>query len=252
MICFAGKKKGSSAKEGERVKLLEEELEAIMYDREKQSKAYERDFMVFAFKEAEWKQEKRKLKEEVKRLKKLVEEKEEIVKGLELGGGNKMVEECKQNVEEEEECNAYWQWQLSGGTATNFLLQQMREERALRDAAADKWKKLYLAIKSELDDLIQNTHPGGGLMYRRAAEEEENLMIQELKMELKLKEETINDLKARLVAAEREEFNRAREADILRQSLRIIGSNKKPSSFVPGGKGKPNFSFVRRVVKVRR
>ncbi|CAL1384378.1 unnamed protein product [Linum trigynum] len=231
MICFTGKKKCSSAKEGERVKLLEEELEAIMYDREKQSKAYERDFMVFAFKEAEWKQEKRKLEEEVKRLKKLVEEKEEI------------------------ECNNA-DWQLAAGTATNLLLQQMREERALRDAAADKWKKLYLDIKSELDDLIQNTHPaGGGLMCRRAAEEEENLMIQELKMELKLKEETIDDLKARLVAAERGEFNRAREADILRQSLRIVGSrnkNKKPStSFVLGGKGKPNFSFVKRVVKVR-
>ncbi|CAI0383205.1 unnamed protein product [Linum tenue] len=245
MICFTGKKKkkgGSEGMEGERVRLLEEELEAIMYEREKESKAYERDVMVFAFKEAEWKQEKKKLKEEVKRLKKAVEEKEEIIKGF-----------CDQNyIMLEEDYSNYWQ-QLSAGTATNFLLQQMREERALRDEAVDRWKKLYLAIKTELDDLIQKTHPGDGLMYCRAVEEEESATVEELRMDVKLKEETIADLKARLIVSEREEFNRAREVDILRQSLRIVGSsssssNKKSSSLRLGSK--PNFSFVKRVVKV--
>ncbi|CAN0905010.1 hypothetical protein LINGRAHAP2_LOCUS23421 [Linum grandiflorum] len=134
----------------ERVRILEEEIEAIMYKREKESRAYERDVMVCAFKEAEWRQEKKKLKEEVKRLRKLVEEKEERIRGLECGIQWKPDEEGDNN------------WLLSG-TATTFLLQQMREERALRDEAVDKWKKLYLAIKTELDRLIQNTHPGPSL-----------------------------------------------------------------------------------------
>ncbi|CAN0905009.1 hypothetical protein LINGRAHAP2_LOCUS23421 [Linum grandiflorum] len=200
-----------------------------MYKREKESRAYERDVMVCAFKEAEWRQEKKKLKEEVKRLRKLVEEKEERIRGLECGIQWKPDEEGDNN------------WLLSG-TATTFLLQQMREERALRDEAVDKWKKLYLAIKTELDRLIQNTHPGPSLSL--ASEEEET--IDELKMEAKMKEEIIEDMKARLIVAEREEFNRAREVDILRQSLRIISSKKQPGFIL----SKPKFSLVKRVVKV--
>lgn len=67
---------------------------------------------------------------------------------------------------------------------------------------------------------------GDGLYWR--AEEEE--MIEELRMEVKAKEETIEELKARLASTEREEYKRAREVDILRQSLRIVSSSK-PSSF---------------------
>ncbi|CAN1144763.1 hypothetical protein LINPERHAP2_LOCUS14286 [Linum perenne] len=160
MICLTGKKRGSSKGKKitstssvrgmeERVRILEEEIEAIMYKREKESRAYERDVMVCAFKEAEWKQEKKKLKEEVKKLRKVVEEKEERIRRLECG----ILQQDKSDMEGDNN------WLLSG-TATTFLLHQMREERALRDEAVDKWKKLYLAIKSELDDLIQNTHPG--------------------------------------------------------------------------------------------
>ncbi|KAJ6356321.1 hypothetical protein OIU78_004433 [Salix suchowensis] len=120
-----------------------------------------------------------------------------------------------------------------------FLVEQMREERAWRDEAVDKWKKLYLAIKAELDDLIQKTHRGDGLYWR--AEEEE--MIEELKMEVKSKEGCIEELKARIVFVENEEYNRAREVDILRQSLRIMSSRKGFSL------SKPNSALVKQARK---
>ncbi|KDP33362.1 hypothetical protein JCGZ_12911 [Jatropha curcas] len=219
MDCFGGSKNRSSKCEKdfrgllEKVRLLQDEMKAIMCEREKESRAYERDVMVFAFKEAEWKQEKKKLKEEVKRLRKIVEEKEEKIKGME--DGLLLVGEKGEKSHN---------WLLSGNTS--FWVEQMREERLWRDEAVDKWKKLYLAIKTELDDLIQKTQ-GDGLYWK--AEEEE--MIEELKMEVKAKEDTIEELKARLALVEREEYKRAREVDILRQSLRIMSSRKTVPSF---------------------
>ncbi|KAJ6771464.1 GOLGIN FAMILY A PROTEIN [Salix koriyanagi] len=120
-----------------------------------------------------------------------------------------------------------------------FLVEQMREERAWRDEAVDKWKKLYLAIKAELDDLIQKTHRGDGLYWR--AEEED--MIEELKMEVKAKEGCIEELNARIVFVENEEYNRVREVDILRQSLRIMSSRKGFSL------SKPNSALVKQARK---
>lgn len=43
---------------------------------------------------------------------------------------------------------------------TKLQVQQMKEERARRDEAMEKWKQLYLAIKTELDELIQRTYDG--------------------------------------------------------------------------------------------
>ena len=43
---------------------------------------------------------------------------------------------------------------------TKLLVEQMKEERARRDEAVEKWKQLYLAIKTELDELIQRTYDG--------------------------------------------------------------------------------------------
>ena len=123
----------------EKTRFLEKEMNEMVHEREKESKAYEEDMMVFAFKEAEWKQEKMKLREEVKRLRKIVDEKEDKIRGI----GEKS--------EKEKE------WELLG---TSFLVEQMREERAQRDEAVEKWKQLYLAIKMELDDLIQRTNHG--------------------------------------------------------------------------------------------
>ncbi|KAJ6912076.1 hypothetical protein NC652_022379 [Populus alba x Populus x berolinensis] len=44
----------------------------------------------------------------------------------------------------------------------------MREERGWRDEAVDKWKKLYLAIKAELDELISDDSPWEMACYWRA------------------------------------------------------------------------------------
>ncbi|KAJ6980684.1 hypothetical protein NC653_024127 [Populus alba x Populus x berolinensis] len=168
MDCFVGKKKSDQCEKGlrgltEKVRLFQEEMKAMMHEREKEARAYEIDMMVFAFKEAEWKQERKKLKEELKRLRKAVEEKDERIRVME-----------DRSVGEKSEKNGEF-----FGTPS-FLVEQMREERVWRDEAVDKWKKLYLAIKAELDDLILRTHRGDGL-YRRAEEE----MIEELKMEVR-------------------------------------------------------------------
>ncbi|RVW96866.1 hypothetical protein CK203_026083 [Vitis vinifera] len=272
----------------------------MVYERKKQSMAYERETMVFALKEAQWKRERRRLREEVKRLKKRLEEKEERIRGMEDG----LVGEKGENG-----------FQLLG---TRLLVEHIWEERARRDEAVEKWKRLYLAIKAELDDLIQRTDQGKNSTGRSKswaytnrwyyvrnlahilwlrwgngrgssvatllpgwkvshcplsfphivkgfilsinmvlekrpfiyspisffvigcpphgaegkdrerlnwkAEEEDS--IEDLHRELKAKEETIEVLKARLASMEKEEVQREREVDILRQSLRII-SNKK-------------------------
>ncbi|KAF2314084.1 hypothetical protein GH714_022036 [Hevea brasiliensis] len=231
MDCFGGKKKSSNHCEKdlrgltEKVRLLQEDIKAIMYEREKESRAYERDMMVFAFKEAEWKQERKRLKEEVKRLRKMLEEKEVRIRETEDG-----------LVGEKSEKN----WPFSR-LASTFLVEQMREERVRRDEAVDKWKKLYLAIKTELDDLIRKTHRGDGLYWK--AEEED--MIEELKMEVKAKEEIIEELKARIALVEHEEYKRAREVDILRQSLRIVSSMNAPCFDL----SKPKLTIVKQASK---
>ena len=51
-------------------------------------------------------------------------------------------------------------------------------------------------------------------------------MIEELKEEVKSKEETIEALKTRLASMEREGYEKERERDILRQSLKILASKK--------------------------
>ena len=55
---------------------FQKEEKIIMCQREKESRAYERDMMVLAFKDAKWKQEMKKFKEKVRRLKKMLEEKQ--------------------------------------------------------------------------------------------------------------------------------------------------------------------------------
>lgn len=146
MGVFASKNMSNLSDEGvkglrEKTRFLEKEMNEMVHEREKESKAYEEDMLVFAFKEAEWKQEKKKLREEVKRLRKIVDEKEDTIRGI----GEKSEKEKEK------------EWELLG---TSFLVEQMREERARRDEAVEKWKQLYLAIKMELDDLIQRTNHG--------------------------------------------------------------------------------------------
>jgi hypothetical protein len=168
MDCLGGKKKSKKCEKGlrgltEKVWLFQEEIQAIMYEREKEARAYERDMIVFAFKRAEWKQERKKLKEEVKRLRKVVEEKDDRIRVLEERSIGRESEKREEFLGTTSFLVEQMREEFLG--TTSFLVEQMREERVWRDEAVDKWKKLYLAIKAELDDLIQKTHHGASLSF---------------------------------------------------------------------------------------
>lgn len=60
-------------------------------------------------------------------------------------------------------------------------------------------------------------------LYWRAEEED---TVEELKRDIKSKEEMIAGLKSRIVSMENEQYKKEREIDILRQSLRIMSSKK--------------------------
>lgn len=112
-----------------KIRLLQSEVSDVLTMRDAEIQAYEREMMVFAFKEAEWKRERKKLREEIKKMRKKFEEREGRFLAMEKG----VLEEGKQS----------------------FLV-----EKAMRDDAIEKWKQLYFSIKFELDDLIQRTNPG--------------------------------------------------------------------------------------------
>ncbi|XP_010263974.1 PREDICTED: uncharacterized protein LOC104602106 isoform X1 [Nelumbo nucifera] len=212
----------------EKITLLQEEINEARCKREKESKVYQKQAKVFMVKEAEWKREKKKMREEVKRLRKKLEEREKVIRRMEdemLVGRNDK------------------EWQILGAS---ILVEHMLEEQARRDEAIEKWKRLYLAIKTELDDLIYRTYQGD---LRKGNYEKmngnQNLgvpagkclhtggeanMMEELKRELKAKEEVIQALKAKMAAMDKEGVKREREVDILRQSLRIMSNAKKLSN----------------------
>ncbi|KAL3828325.1 hypothetical protein ACJIZ3_017127 [Penstemon smallii] len=210
MGCSQTKDKKSSSSPSERVveglkdkiSLLQEEINEIMCLREGENQVYERELMVFAFKQAEWKTERKRLRGEVKKLKKMLEEKEVNFYGNELEFMN-----------------------------TNCIMEQIKEEKARRDEAVEKWKQLYFAIKVELDDLIQRTHQEERMCWETG----EGYVLMELKKELRAKEENIEVLQAKLASMEHQEFKREREMDILRQSLRIMSYKKKADKIERGG-----------------
>lgn len=149
--------------------------------------------------ETEWRTERKNLREEVKKLRQKMQEKEEA--------------KAKQRE---------WEW----------VVEQMRLERAVREEAVERWKQLYFAIKTELDDLIHTTY--GETLRQKPHEGEVKNTVQELKKEVKVREETIETLKGRIALMEKQRHGKEREIDLLRQSLRILGSssgkNKAPSS----------------------
>ncbi|KAF3590710.1 hypothetical protein DY000_02022670 [Brassica cretica] len=167
-----------------------DEREKVMFDKLREA-------------EREWGKERKKLREQVKRLRKKVEEREE----------------AKTTTTQERE---YWKWVVEG----------MCVERAVRDEAVEKWKQLYLAIKNELDHLIIHTtssSSGEATMQRQLegkGEEEAVKTVEELRNEVRVKEDTIETLKEKIALMDREKYEKEREIDILRQSLRILGSKK--------------------------
>ncbi|CAD5323971.1 unnamed protein product [Arabidopsis thaliana] len=106
-------------------------------------------------------------------------------------------------------------------------------ERAVRDEAVEKWKQLYLAIKNELDHLISHTTSSSGeaIMQMKLEEQEEEeteaKRVEVLRDEVRVKEETIETLEEQIVLMDRQKYEKEREIDLLRQSLRILGSKKK-------------------------
>ncbi|XP_019165795.1 PREDICTED: ninein [Ipomoea nil] len=178
-----------------KVRVLQREVSEIMCMRENESQLYEQEMMVFAFKEAEWKKERTKLREEVKKLRKRVDERED------------------QNVEDDNNNNG------ETTVGDSYLMQQIREEQARRDEAIEKWKQLYFAIKVELDHLILRTNSGEGLCWK-----EEGGGVEE---KLRAKEECIEVLEAKIALLEQQELRREREVDILKQSLKIMFHKKK-------------------------
>ena len=140
-----------------KLKLLQQEINGILKQREEESQVYEQELMVFAFREAEWKRERKKLREEVKKLQKKLEEKEEKIRVMEEEFGNGLMVKKSEKIESNDGSSS------SIGVSSNntiCLMERMREERARRDEAIEKWKMLYLAIKHELDGLIKRTHEG--------------------------------------------------------------------------------------------
>lgn len=126
------------------IQLLEEEVKEMRRARERESQAYEQHVTAFACQEEEWRQEKKKQKEENARLRLKLKQEEEKAKSL---------EEAAQAVRGMKE------WQQFG---TTYIVDQIKQEQVRREEAVDKWKQLYLAIKTELDDLIQRTHQTNG------------------------------------------------------------------------------------------
>ncbi|WOL12920.1 hypothetical protein Cni_G21689 [Canna indica] len=187
-----------------KVVVLEEEIKEMKRAREHEVRAFERHAAAFASKEEEWERERKKHREEADKLRKRLKEEEERIRCLE--------EEMAGSRGDKE-------WFRLG---TDYLVEHMKEEQARREEAVEKWKQLYLAIKTELDDLIQRTRQGERLYF--GAEEG---MIERLQKEVKAKEETAETLRSRVDAMEQEASKRDREIDILRQSLRILSNKKK-------------------------
>ncbi|KAL5990294.1 hypothetical protein ACLOJK_011191 [Asimina triloba] len=197
----------------QKIRALEDELMQVKSKREREIRAQNRRMAFFAMKEGEWKRERKRWKEEVSRLKRRLEEKEEVIRQVEAV-------ESVVVVGKKEKMNAK---ELQMFDASLLMVEQMRAEQARREEAVEKWKRLYLAIKTELDELIRRTAQGERLWW---GSDEEDLM-EALQKELKAKEETMEVLKARISSMEMEGAKREREMDILRQSLRIMSNNKK-------------------------
>ncbi|KAK1390712.1 NADP-dependent alkenal double bond reductase P1-like [Heracleum sosnowskyi] len=226
MGSFQGKEKRTNIKRPKdkevedlrtKVKLQKEEMKQIMKMREIERQTYEQEKMVFVLKEAEWRTERKRLRDQVQEFSRQLEEKEHKIKGL-------MIDELVGDKSENDR-------KILG---TSYLMECMREERSRRDEAVDKWKRLYLTIKTELDHVIKMTHQGEERLNWRLGEAN---LINELYRELEAKEDTIQVLRQQLASTEQEKMRTEREADILKQSLRIM-THRKGKNYAKNPKNK--------------
>ncbi|MCL7033701.1 hypothetical protein MKW94_015629 [Papaver nudicaule] len=158
----------------EKIILLEEDMSEITRKRGKESEV----------KHSGWEFERKRLREEIKKLRKESEEKDVRIQRL-----MENTNYYQHNIME---------WEPMGASYNHRVMEHMREEQLRREEAIEKWKRLYLAIKTELDDLIERTC-----------------------------RETIAVLKARLAAIEEEGRKMKTEVDILRQTSRIMSHAKR-------------------------
>ncbi|XP_031483981.1 uncharacterized protein LOC116253344 [Nymphaea colorata] len=169
---------------------LEAQIQQLKKEKKREERAHRKELLR---KQAEWNQEKKFLEEEINALASCCEQqsKSEGLQLLELT-------ECE--------------W-------SQILVEQIKEQKQ-REEAVEKWKRLYLAIKNELDHLIQAT-----TILSSAHQGEERLVLEWMKEEMKAKEDLNEGLKAKVVEMEKASAKREREVDILRQSIRIMNTN---------------------------
>ncbi|RZC76975.1 hypothetical protein C5167_001095 [Papaver somniferum] len=204
----------------EKIILLEEDMSEIRRKRGKESEVHEQQVRAFEAKQTGWVYERKRLREEIKQLKKESEEKDRRIQRLIQ---NNSINYDQHNITIDEENYKGKDWQHVGASYNYLMMMEnMREEQLRREEAIEKWKRLYLAIKTELDDLIERTCRGGRGYWRV-----EDETTEELQREVKAKEETIAVLKARLAAREEEGRKMKTEVDILRQSSRIMSHAKR-------------------------
>lgn len=129
----------------EKIQLLENEIVESRCKREQERRWQEQMFQGFMAKELEWKRERKRWEEEMEEVSMRSEEKEARIRWLEKEAA----------VLAEKGGKELWQ-----GLRASFLVQHMREYHARREEAVEKWKRLYQAIKTELDDLILRTSQG--------------------------------------------------------------------------------------------
>ncbi|CAH2050710.1 unnamed protein product, partial [Thlaspi arvense] len=192
----------------EKVRMLEKEMREMIWIRESENETHQREIMVYSLKERKWRRERKRMREEVKRLRKMLEERERREKYYhDVDDGRK------------------WEWQLvaAGTRHRTEEEEEEEEERARRDDAVERWKRLYLAIKVELDALILRTHQGTTSPFcsldilnlnpwrERLHDRSEEELKEKLQRDMRAKEETIELLQAKIASMEQKESKRERE-----------------------------------------
>ncbi|KAG6536380.1 uncharacterized protein LOC122025147 isoform X2 [Zingiber officinale] len=179
--------------------LLEEEIEKSKSVRQQEAWDYGRRTAEFAAKEEEWVRERRSLAEEA------LEQ--------EAAQRTRRLKKCESEGGDDEE---WW-----------CLVESMKEEQRQREGAVERWKKLYLTIKTELDDLIQRTSEG-----ERFSSGSEERMVEQLQKELRESEKEIESLRSRVAVMQKDAIRKDTEIDILRQSLRILSVRNSKRSLI--------------------
>ncbi|VFQ72392.1 unnamed protein product [Cuscuta campestris] len=170
-----------------RVRVLQREVEEMICIREEESRMLERETLLLAIREAEWRKEREALKDQLNMLRNMFfcDQRPRFFSSSSNSNNNNGEEVC-----------------------LDEMMKIIRDDEGVVD---NKWKRLYFAIKVELDRLILTTNNDNSTRSNRDMEEE-----------VRGKEERIRDLESRIAFLEQQELRRQRELDILRQSLRIM------------------------------